>query len=207
MESTKHVVVSHFVMASGRPVEEVYAAVCAVADEARGHYDEDVAVALRSAFSSDDSRMFSDVVLLENQLPWVVVEMLMGFAPAPGPAEARRTRERLPAGPAGRRRETSAWDGSYSLQHLLSLLRHYIVGTGIKRSSESPSSSRDLSEKAKKASISVSVVELAEMGVRLTATKTGAELKEMGMKKALLSGELFLGPLLSGDGNFVLLKF
>ncbi|KAI4991081.1 hypothetical protein ZWY2020_039452 [Hordeum vulgare] len=183
-------------MASGRPVEEVYAAVCAVADEARGHYDEDVARALRSAFSSDGSRMFSDVVLLENQLPWVVVKTLMGFAPAPapapGPAKARRTRERLPAGPAGRRRETSAWNGSYSLQHLLSLLRHYIVGTGTKRSSESASSSRDLSEKAKKVSISVSAVELAEMGVRLMATKTGAELKKMGVKKALLSGELFL---------------
>lgn len=50
-------------------------------------------------------------------------------------------------------------------------------------------------------SISVSAVELAEMGVQLTAIKTRAELKEMGVKKGLLSGELFLARLSLNDAN------
>ncbi|KAI5019412.1 hypothetical protein ZWY2020_044300 [Hordeum vulgare] len=102
MESTKHVVVWHFVMASVRPVEEVYTAVCVVADEARGHYDEDVAVAAEAPSARQRPHVL-DVVFREPT-PWVVVETLMGFAPAPapGPAKARRTRERLPAGPACR---------------------------------------------------------------------------------------------------------
>ncbi|VAH35602.1 unnamed protein product [Triticum turgidum subsp. durum] len=243
MESTKHVASWHFVRASGRSVEEVYAAVCAVADEARGCYDEGrvrgladddfkpmmffdgcfllqyllfactdgdddddeegmaVDPALRSAFSSDSDRIFSDVVLLENQLPWVVVETLMSFVPAPGldlPKLVGRVKGSLQARQA-LGEKPPAWDSSYTPPHLLGLLRHYIVGTGTKLSSDS--SSRGLSEKAEKVSISVSAVELAEMGIQLTATKTGAELKEMGVKKGLLSGELFLAPLSLDDAN------
>ncbi|KAE8791462.1 hypothetical protein D1007_34102 [Hordeum vulgare] len=176
MESTKHVAAWHFVMPSDRPVEEVYAAVCAVADEARDHYDKDMAGALRSAFSSDDGHIFSDVVLLQNQLPWVVVETLMGFAPTPDldlPKLVGRVKGSLQARQAVDEKPP-AWDDSNSPPHLLGLLRHYIVGTGTKRSSASVTSSRGLSEKAKKVSISVRAVELAEMGVRLMATKTEA---------------------------------
>ncbi|KAF7010591.1 hypothetical protein CFC21_024990 [Triticum aestivum] len=242
MESTKHVASWHFVRASGRPVEELYSAVCAVADEARGCYDEGrvrgladddfkpmmffdgcfllqyllyactygddndddegmaVDQALRSAFSSDNDRIFSDVVLLENQLPWVVVETLMSFLPAPGldlPKLVGRVKGSLQARQA-LDEKPPAWDSSYTPPHLLGLLRYYIVGTGTKLS---PESSRGLSEKAEKVSISVSAVELAEMGIQLTATKTGAELKEMGVKKGLLSGELFLAPLSLDDAN------
>ncbi|KAM3389045.1 hypothetical protein ACQJBY_011278 [Aegilops geniculata] len=240
MESTKHVAAWHFVRSSGRPVEEVYSAVCAVTDEARGCYDEDrvrgladddfkpmmffdgcfllqyllyactygdddegmaVDPALRSAFSSDSDRIFSDVVLLENQLPWVVVETLMSFVPAPGldlPKLVGRVKGSLQARQA-LDEKPPAWDGSYTPPHLLGLLRYYIVGTSSTRLSSD--SSRGLSEKAEKVSISVSAVELAEMGIQLTATKTGAELKEMGVRKGLLSGELFLAPLSLDDGN------
>uniref|UniRef100_M8CVY8 Uncharacterized protein n=1 Tax=Aegilops tauschii TaxID=37682 RepID=M8CVY8_AEGTA len=203
MESTKHVASWHFVRASGRSVEEVYSAYLLYASTYGGDdEDEGMAVdpALRSAFSSDSDRIFSDVVLLENQLPWVVVETLMSFAPAPGldlPKLVGRVKGSLQARQA-LDEKPPAWDSSYTPPHLLGLLRYYIVGTGTKLSSES---SRGLSEKAEKVSISVSAVELAEMGIQLTATKTGAELKEMGVRKGLLSGELFLAPLSLDDAN------
>ena len=69
MESTKHVAAWHFINDSSCSVEEVYGAVCEVADEARGHYDEDE---LR-AFGENDFKpmMFYDgCFLLQYMLFW-----------------------------------------------------------------------------------------------------------------------------------------
>jgi hypothetical protein len=233
MESTKHVAAWHLINDSNCSVEEVYGAVCEVADEARSHYNNDKVRAfgdddfkpmmfydgcfllqfmlhcvgatvdpmLSSAFSSDDSSIARDIVLLENQLPWVVVEKLMSFMPTPGldleqftrnvkaSLQARQQLKEIPL----------VWDSSYTPPHLLGLLRYYIVGST--HVSESQVSSKDLSGKAKEISISVSAIELAEIGIEITATEDTAELKEMGIKRTLLFGELSLAPVLLDDVN------
>uniref|UniRef100_A0ACD5UVN5 Uncharacterized protein n=1 Tax=Avena sativa TaxID=4498 RepID=A0ACD5UVN5_AVESA len=234
MESTKHVAAWHFINDSGCSVEEVYGAVCEVADEARSHYDKDkvrdlgdndfkpmmfydgcfllqsilhcsggaVDPVLSSAFSSDNNGIARDVVLLENQLPWVVVETLMSFMPTPpdlvkftgnvkDSLQARQQLEDVPI----------AWDSSYTPPHLLGLLRYYIVGSTHVGTAQV--SSKPLSEKAKKFSISVSAIELAEIGIEITATKSTAGLKEMGIdsKASLISVELCLAPVSLDHGN------
>ncbi|XBI58111.1 hypothetical protein VPH35_039388 [Triticum aestivum] len=208
MESTKHVAAWHFINDSGRLVEEVYGAVCAVADEARSHYDEDKGRALgdddfnpmmfydgcfllqfllhwvdeavdpllKDAFSSNCTSISYDIALLENQLPWVVVQELMRFMPTP-PDLVRFTTEwkatMQPTVPLVDKNPL-AWDDSYTPPHLLELLLH-----------------------PEKISISVGASELAEIGIEITATKPTADLKDMGVKKkrSLLTGELFLAPL------------
>jgi hypothetical protein len=59
----------------------------------------------------------------------------------------------------------------------------------------------EISHKAKKVSLSVSFIELAEIGIKLTATKTKIELQDMGVRRGIITGELFLAPLLLDDAN------
>jgi hypothetical protein len=160
----------------------------------------DVDPSLRSVFSSNDRRIFSDIVLLENQLPWVVVEKLMSFMPTPLDMEtfigrvklSLQTRKVLVFDPP-------TIDSSYAPPHLLGLLRYYIVGGNHISATQVPET--DLSHKAKKVSLSVSVIELAEIGIELTATKAKAELKKMGVKEKFFTGELYLAPLSLDDAN------
>ncbi|KAI5011318.1 hypothetical protein ZWY2020_013455 [Hordeum vulgare] len=240
MESVKHAAACHLVKATGRPIQEVYWAVCTVAEEARGHYDAgrlgglgdddfkpmmfldgcfllqymqfwcresggdedpDMDPSLYNAFSSIDRPILSDVVLLENQLPWVVIEALLSFLPPPGldmETLIGRVKQTLQT------RQVRYFDAptlDYTPPHLLGLLRHHIVGSNNTKKSEP-----ELSEKAKELSISVSAMELAEIGIEITATKPtreGAELRKMGIdrKKSWLTGELFLAPLSLNDAN------
>ncbi|XP_037486938.1 UPF0481 protein At3g47200-like [Triticum dicoccoides] len=225
MESTKHVAAWHFINDSGRLVEEVYGAVCAVADEARSHYDVDkvrdfgdddfnpmmfydgcfllqfllhwvdeaVDPLLKDAFSSNCTSISYDIALLENQLPWVVVQELMRFMPTPPDLVLVRftTGWKASMQPTVPLVDNSplAWDDSYTPLHLLELLRYYIVGSTTKTPPQP-----EVHKKAEKISISVSAIELAEIGIEITATKPTADFKEMGVKKkkSLLTGELFL---------------
>ncbi|XP_048553204.1 UPF0481 protein At3g47200-like [Triticum urartu] len=231
MESTKHVAAWHFINDSGRLVEEVYGAVCAVADEARSHYDEDKVRAfgdddfnpmmfydgcfllqfllhwvdeavdplLKDAFSSNCTSISYDIALLENQLPWVVVQELMRFMPTPPDLVRFTTDWKATMQPTVPLVDNSplAWDDSYTPLHLLELLRYYIVGS----TTETPAEP-DLHKNAEKISISVSAMELAEIGIEITATKPTADLKEMGVNdKPLLTGELLLAPLSLDDAN------
>ncbi|CAM0902712.1 unnamed protein product [Alopecurus aequalis] len=238
MESTKHVAAWHFINDYGSSVEEVYGAVCEVADEACSHYDEvklqalgdddfkpmmfydgcfllqfmlflcrdcddeeettvEMDPSLKSAFSSMERPIFSDIVLLENQLPWVVVKKLMSFMPEPLDMETfiGRVKQSLQS-----RRDLlfdpPTMDSRYTPPHILGLLRYYIVGNTTTQVSET-----SLSDKAKKVSLSVSVIELAEMGIELKASKAKSELQQMGINKALFTGELVLAPLSLDDAN------
>jgi hypothetical protein len=162
----------------------------------------DVDPLLNSVFSSNDRRIFSDIVLLENQLPWVVVEKLMGFMPKPLDMETFLGRVK----PSLRSRQDLLFDppkldSSYKPPHLLGLLRHYIVGSNHISATQVSEAETEISHKAKKVSLSVSVIELAEIGIELTATKTKAELQDMGIKKGIFSGELILAPLSLDDAN------
>ncbi|KAF6991778.1 hypothetical protein CFC21_008827 [Triticum aestivum] len=222
-EKVKHVAAYHCIMESGRSVQEMYATVASVAGEARGLYDKDMVAgigdddflpmmfydacflvqymltctsggsemdpSLRSYFDGNDSNIFHDILLLENQLPWRVVKTVMGFRPVlleefitylkDGLQDRKLTEKKSPA-----------LDDSYEPPHLLGLLRFYIVGrSNIKRTRLPQTESM---------SFSVSAIELAEIGITLTANKT-SELIEMGVKnKRVLFAEISL-PSLSLD--------
>uniref|UniRef100_N1QT41 Uncharacterized protein n=1 Tax=Aegilops tauschii TaxID=37682 RepID=N1QT41_AEGTA len=141
---------------------------------------------LRSYFDGNDSDIFHDILLLENQLPWRVVKTVMGFRPVPleefitylkdGLQDRKLTEKKSPA-----------LDDSYEPPHLLGLLRFYIVGrSNIKRTRLPQTESM---------SFSVSAIELAEIGITLKANKT-SELIEMGVRnKRALFAELSMASL------------
>uniref|UniRef100_M8BKD2 Uncharacterized protein n=1 Tax=Aegilops tauschii TaxID=37682 RepID=M8BKD2_AEGTA len=168
--------------------------------ESGGDEDPDMDPSLYNAFSSIDRPILSDVVLLENQLPWVVIDALLSFLPPPGldmETLIGRVKQTLQT------RQVRYFDApklDHTPPHLLGLLRHHIVGSNDTKKSEP-----ELSERAKELSVSVSAMELAEIGIEITATKAtreGAELRNMGVRRsAYLTGELFLAPLSLNDAN------
>jgi hypothetical protein len=82
-------------------------------------------------------------------------------------------------------------DDSYEPPHLLGLLRYYIVGRSDVKLPALP--------ETESMSFSVSAIELAEIGITLTASKT-TELVHMGInKKGNLFAELSLAPLSLDD--------
>ncbi|OEL14864.1 hypothetical protein BAE44_0024116 [Dichanthelium oligosanthes] len=82
----------------------------------------------------------------------------------------------------------SVLDGSYRPPHLLGLVREYLSG-----SMAPPDSALDHSGVIS-FSQSSSAIELAEIGIKLTTSRT-TQLRDMGIRKALFGGELFLAPL------------
>ncbi|RCV39602.1 hypothetical protein SETIT_8G237200v2 [Setaria italica] len=225
VEKVKRVAAYHCVRESGHSLEEVYGSVVSAAHDARHLYDKDVMrgigdgdflpmmffdacflvqymlwctthgasemeASLSSFFDFNRKVLRHDLMLLENQLPWLVVETVMRFRPVDlvdfiadwrAYLQDRKVLEGKPV----------VLDESYEPPHLLGLLRFYIVGR----------SSAKLQTRAKIDSISVSVsaIELAEIGITLTAKHT-TELIHMGVnKRGILSAELSLAPLSLDD--------
>lgn len=232
-EKVKHVAAYHCIRESGRSVQEMYDAVVAVAvGHARRLYVGDVGVdgeflpmmffdacflvqymltctragaqmdpALRSFFDANDNDVYRDIMLLENQLPWRVVEAVMAFRPVPlveFVASVRGCLQDRKVQDSDEERRFALDDDGYEPPHLLGLLRHYIVGRSA--AGELP----PLPE-TEAISFSVSSIELAEIGVTLTATKS-TELIHMGVKKkGNLFAELSLAPLSLDDTRACLL--
>ncbi|KAE8819800.1 hypothetical protein D1007_02474 [Hordeum vulgare] len=237
MESVKHAAAVHFIDNTGLSMQEVYGAVCAVADEARGHYEEDkmrtpsdddfkhmllfdgcfllqymvfwctrskddggatarVDPSLRSIFSSNDSRIFCDVVLLENQLPWVVVDTLKRLMRPPPRMEVFFGRVRITK--LHTRQELSFVPdtlAAYTPPHLLGLLRYHIVGNA-----QVPNPG-DLSDKLMEVSWSVGVIELAEIGIEVTPNDIRDDLKKMYIHRGCCTGELRLASVSLDDAT------
>ncbi|TVU31391.1 hypothetical protein EJB05_23075, partial [Eragrostis curvula] len=135
-------------------------------------------------FDANDNEIYHDIMLLENQLPWPIVQTVMEFVPVP----LDKFTDSLKGCLQDRKesvQETCVSD--YEPPHLLALLRFYIVGgkkTGPDRRPEWNS-----------ISFSVSAIELAEIGITVKpSAKT--ELIHMGVKtKGTLFAELFLASL------------
>ena len=232
VEKAKHVAAYRCVRESGHSLQEVYSAVVSAAHKARRLYDKQVMggigdseflpmmfydacflvqymlwcthgasemeASLRSFFDFNRKVLRHDLMLLENQLPWLVVQTVMRFRPVnlidfiADWRDYLQDRKVLGQKPV-------VLDESYEPPHLLGLLRFYIVGK----------SNTKLHTRAKLDSISVSVsaMELAEIGITLTAAKDTIELIHMGVnKKGILSAELSLTPLSLDDerGSFLL---
>ncbi|TKW02525.1 hypothetical protein SEVIR_8G247500v4 [Setaria viridis] len=232
VEKVKHVAAYHCIRESGRSVQEMYDAVVAAAGDARRLYDggtvgdegeflpmmffdacflvqymltctraglAQMDPALRSFFDANDNDVYRDITLLENQLPWRVVEAVMAFRPVPlvefvaslrGCLQDRKVQDSD--------EERFALDDGYEPPHLLGLLRYYIVG-------RSASGKLPALPETDAISFSVSTIELAEIGVTLTANKA-TELIHMGIKKkGNLFAELSLAPLSLDDTRACLL--
>ncbi|CAO2150186.1 unnamed protein product [Urochloa humidicola] len=223
VEQGKHVAAYHCLKESGCSLEELYGAVVVVADKVRSLYDKDVMAgisyddfrhmmffdasflvqymvwfmddsndmdpSLNSFFYSNRRGFHRDIFLLENQIPWQVVETVVRFRPLPLEEFVTRWRDIL-----RNRRDINKRPfvlGSYDPPHLLGLLRHYIVGS---RSITEPPIIID-KNKIDLAAISVSAIELAEIGITLTGKET-TELTNMGLnRKGIFFAELSLAPL------------
>jgi hypothetical protein len=154
---------------------------------------------LQHFFKSNKDDIYHDILLLENQLPRVVIETFERFMPvnlknyAKGfRATMQNSRVVVPSPPKDLEAKTSVIRNStsapYKPPHLLGYVRFYIVGTN-------RSEMYEPHKKAKVVSFSVSAIELAEMGITLTPSKT-TELAHMGFKEGRLSAELVLPHIL-----------
>ncbi|CAO2145771.1 unnamed protein product [Urochloa humidicola] len=154
---------------------------------------------LRSFFDFNSKAIHRDVMLLENQLPWRVVATMMSFRPVPLDLEKliARWRHYLRDRKGTEQKPSTSLlaldNDGYEPPHLLGLFRYYVVG----------SSTKLLPTVANKESISISVsaIELAEIGVTLKANET-TDLAHMGLnKRGAFFTELSLAPLSLTDGR------
>ncbi|CAN6372754.1 unnamed protein product [Urochloa humidicola] len=135
-----------------------------------------------------------DLMLLENQIPWPVVDaILKKYKAVPlvnfikGWKEARLLDkvEKVPT-------THDLDDIMHEPPHLLALLRFHIVGRSRTRTEVDV-------DKIKSIAVSVSAIELAEMGINLKASET-TELSDMNLtKKPIFFGELSMAPLSLND--------
>ncbi|KAF8645017.1 hypothetical protein HU200_066220 [Digitaria exilis] len=224
-EMVKHAAACHCVRQSCRSLEDLYGEVVPVADSVRCLYDKDVIAgiscedfrhmmffdacflvqymlmqaytgnvdeSLNGFLSPNRVDIFHDVMLLENQLPWKLVETVIRFMRMSVSSTSKAfvrvmrhcmmsdDRHELP------QQKPLVWYSTYKPPHLLGLLRYYIVG---RSDTEFPK------PKSANISFSVSAMELAEIGITLTANKT-MQLIDMGLnQKGILFPELSLAPL------------
>ncbi|KAL6594366.1 hypothetical protein ACP70R_048559 [Stipagrostis hirtigluma subsp. patula] len=140
-----------------------------------------------------------DIMLLENQIPWWVLEVLMEFLPVPVPIDRFLSRMaatfdvRTSSGSQHQRAGAGSEAGGtrYKPPHLLALFRRHQVGPlpaelGQRRISVRPSSTFS------------TAMELAEMGVQLNASETG-RFGDMGIRAGRIFGKLGLAPVFLND--------
>jgi hypothetical protein len=145
---------------------------------------------------SNKGDIYHDVMLLENQLPWVVVETLARFSSVDLQKFAKgfklhnsHSHAHTPSMDLEAQSSAITHDSTLDPPHLLGYVRFYLVGTS-KTKMYRPD------KEAKVISISVSATELAGMGITLRPSKT-TELSHMGFKEAgPLFAEVFLPHIL-----------
>ncbi|KAI5004361.1 hypothetical protein ZWY2020_031604 [Hordeum vulgare] len=160
-------------------------------------------------FDSNQASISNDIMLLENQIPWAVIETLRRFKEVPVEEFVAKMGRTFQVRKEKEREEFDLGDG-YKPPHLLGLLRFYktrhtlqvpkkneqkLPALGSSSASQVPTSDQDRQISMSK---SISAIELAEIGIKLMASKT-TKLVDMGMEKTPLSGNIFLAPLLLDD--------
>jgi hypothetical protein len=222
VEEVKHAAAHYFCMQSGKSVEEVHGKILSVAGEARGCYAEDAVSGFSHAefaammfldgcfllrylydFMYADSSLFAnpavlstgpcmlrDIFMLENQLPWLVLEVLMTFTDIPMYQFVVYIASTFDASWIKATRLPENELKRYRPPHLLGFLRYYLIG------SMPP---RDLSQVfVRKFALASGAIELAEIGVKLTASNK-RWFADMTVEKGYLAGELSLTPLFLND--------
>ncbi|KAE8772064.1 hypothetical protein D1007_55982 [Hordeum vulgare] len=160
-------------------------------------------------FDSNQASISNDIMLLENQIPWAVIETLRRFKEVPVEEFVAKMGRTFQVRKEKEREEFDLGDG-YKPPHLLGLLRFYktrhtfqvpkkneqkLPALGSSSASQVPTSDQDRQISMSK---SISAIELAEIGIKLMASKT-TKLVDMGIEKTPLSGNIFLAPLLLDD--------
>ncbi|CAO2180172.1 unnamed protein product [Urochloa humidicola] len=141
-------------------------------------------------FDANQAVISNDIMLLENQLPLVVLSTLKKFMDMDVPVvefvakmgrtlQVRKDKEEKPF----------VVDGSYSPPHLLGLLWYYKTG------GHTDGISIRVNDGLKPMSKAICAIELAEIGIKLKASKT-AKFSDMSIKKVPLFTKIFLAPLL-----------
>jgi hypothetical protein len=230
VEKAKHAAAHHCVRESGRSPQELYDAVVSAAYRARRLYDKEVMAALDDRdflpmmfydacflvqymrwctdsivevdatlcrfFEFNRKILRHDLMLLQNQLPWQVVEAVMSFRPVDLADFISDWRVYLQERKALEKKPVVVLDDSYRPPHLLGLLRFYMVG----KRSNNATTKLHTRPKIDSFSVSASAVELAEIGITVTAAKNTRDLVDMGIsKRGILSAELSLVPLTLDD--------
>ena len=102
-----------------------------------------------------------DVMLLDNQLPWLVVKAILRFRPVPLEVLHNSLKGCLQDRKVNKEDHFVVMDDGYEPPHLLGLLRLYVVGRS-KANLKPPKETESIS-------VSVSAIELAEIGITLKA--------------------------------------
>ncbi|XBI38701.1 hypothetical protein VPH35_123643 [Triticum aestivum] len=153
-----------------------------------GSIDAEFALFANRAVLSTGPCMLRDIFMLENQLPWLVLEALMTFTHVPvcqfvasmsSIFDAGSTLTRLPEDELKR----------YRPPHLLGFLRYYLIDN-------MPPAYPD-HEFVRHLALASSAIELAEIGVQLTASNK--RWFDMSIRKGYLVGELSLTQLFLND--------
>ncbi|CAO2189425.1 unnamed protein product [Urochloa humidicola] len=152
------------------------------------------ALRLFDFFESNVNDIAHDIMLLENQIPWPVVDAIWKYMSvrlekfiAGWGKDHGRLHDRVYKDP------TVDLDNSYKPPHLLGLLRFHLVGeSSSRRRTKMPKNMESIP-------ISVSAIELAKMGINLTVNKTTA-LGDLDLiEKPIFFAELSMAPLSLND--------
>lgn len=163
---------------------------------------------LVSFFDANQSVIDNDIMLLENQLPWVVIQTLRKFKKVPVEKFIAKMGRTLQVARKEEEHDRLFALGGYTPPHLLGLLRLYKAPryTVVPNNQDENfslinccycynNSGVPPSDGFRPMSKTVSAIELAEIGIKLTASRT-TKFKDMGFKKKLFGSEIFLAPLL-----------
>ncbi|OEL31508.1 hypothetical protein BAE44_0007474 [Dichanthelium oligosanthes] len=158
----------------------------------------ELAPSLLYCLSSNQAVISHDIMLLENQIPWIVIDTLRMFRDVPVEGFIVKMGHTLQVCRDDSEIYTQMkrfleFDG-YKPPHLLGLLHHYKTGRSIAEVLPS-SSTDDVERRLRPVLKTISAIELQEMGIMLVASKT-TKFIDMGFKKIPISGEIFLAPLL-----------
>nr|AGT15960.1 hypothetical protein SHCRBa_160_F01_F_190 [Saccharum hybrid cultivar R570] len=140
--------------------------------------------------------IFHDAMLLENQLPWTVVDTVLRLMDSSWISREFVARWRYCMMPHHHRKAPPptpfVWYEDCTPPHLLGLLRYYIVG---RRRDTDGNCVKPRAKKPKNMSFSVSAMDLDEIGITLKANKS-LELSDIHLnKKGSVFTELCLAPL------------
>ncbi|KAL5221680.1 hypothetical protein ABZP36_026393 [Zizania latifolia] len=129
-----------------------------------------------------------DMFLLENQIPWLVLEALMELRTMPVDKFIAKIRATFYINLDLHGESIFHLDQSITWPHLLGLLRCCVSGT------VTDEEINKLPQEVTSFALDSSAAEMGEIGIKLEVSKT-TELKDMGIKKCIF-GKLFLVPFL-----------
>ncbi|XP_044953549.1 uncharacterized protein LOC123403719 [Hordeum vulgare subsp. vulgare] len=174
--------------------------------------------ALESYFSANYERICTDIMMLQNQIPWLVVKTIFRFMP-PAPSSSCCHWERFviamrrglgnQVDPGG----NIDVDPEYNPPHVLGLIWHYTVQNNNHHDDDDDKDDDDKDDnnnndqENKQKPLSISVAKLAAIGITLVSTRNewNAGLMSMRLKRTswciFVLGDLEVQPLYLSDGN------